>query len=163
MNRITIINGAFLAFCLVSLLALPAAAAQNGQEMNVKLPAIDQGLNDDFWTIHITHRLETFDMHVQHANDIIKILRDHDIDTTLMQGTLDTFAGKRGELETALENRDREALKTINTGLRELARQFFKEMRDAIREHYGATSAAGTAPTRGITGFTGADTGRAAV
>ena len=163
MNRTTIIKGAFLAICLVSLLALPAAAAQNGQGMNAKEQAIDPTLKDDLWTSHTTHRLAAFDMHVQHAKDIIGILNDHNIDTGMMQDTLDTFAGKRGELEAALKNRDREALKSINTELRELARQFFKEMRDAIRERYGATGAAGTAPTRGITGFMGADTGRAAV
>jgi DNA gyrase/topoisomerase IV subunit A len=102
-------------------------------------------------------------MHVQHANDVIKILKDHNIDTTCMQVTLDSFSGKRAELQTALKNRDNEALKTINTELRELAKQFFKEMRDAIREHYGATGTADTARTGGIAGMTGAGSGLAVV
>ncbi len=162
MNRTTIIKGAFLAFCLVSLLALPAAAAQNGQGMNAKEQAIDPTLKDDLWTSHTTHRLAAFDMHVQHAKDIIGILNDHNIDTGMMEVTLDKFANMRDELQAALDHHDREALKSINTELRELARQFFKEMRDAIREHYGATGAAGTERTGSMTGFTGAGTGRAA-
>jgi len=146
MNSTTLLKGTFLAFCLVSLLTLPAAAAQNGQGMDAKGQAIDQGLKENLWNNHITYRLQVFDMHLQHANDAIRILKDHDIDTTLMQGTLDTFSGKRAELQTAMENRNKEALKIINAELRELAKQFFKEMRCALREHYGATGAAGTAP-----------------
>lgn len=53
-------------------------------------------------------------MHVQHVNDAIRILKNH------------------------------------NAELRELAKQFFKEMRCAISEHYGATGAAGTAPATAL-------------
>jgi hypothetical protein len=84
MNSTTLLKGTFLAFCLVSLLTLPAAAAQNGQGMDAKGQAIDQGLKENLWNNHITYRLQVFDMHVQHANDAIRILKDHDIDTTLM-------------------------------------------------------------------------------
>jgi uncharacterized membrane protein (DUF106 family) len=59
-------------------------------------------------------------MNVQHGTDVIKILNDHNIDTTLMQSTLDEFSGKRSELQTALENQDKDALKRINAELKEL-------------------------------------------
>jgi hypothetical protein len=56
MNSATILKGAFLAFCLVSLLALPAAAAQTSQGMNAKAQVINQGLTDNLWNNHITSR-----------------------------------------------------------------------------------------------------------
>ena len=163
MNTTTILRGAFLALCLVSLLALPAAAAQNGQAMNGKANLIDQELKDDLWTNHVQYRLKAFDMHVQHGTDIIKILTDHNIDTRGMQGTLDTFSGKRSEFQTALENQDKEAVKKINDELRQLRQEFLKEMRDAIRNHYASTSAANTARTAGIAGMTAAGVGTAAL
>lgn len=160
MNTTTILRGAFLALCLVSLLALPAAAAQNGQAMNGKANLIVQELKDDLWTNHVQYRLKAFDMHVQHGTDIIKILTDHNIDTRGMQGTLDTFSGKRSEFQTALENQDKKAVKKINDELRQ---EFLKEMRDAIRNHYASISAANTARTAGIAGMTAAGVGTAAL
>ena len=128
--------------------------------MNGKANLIDQELKDDLWTNHVQYRLKAFDMHVQHGTDIIKILTDHNIDTRGMQGTLDTFSGKRSEFQTALENQDKEAVKKINVELRQ---EFLKEMRDAIRNHYASTSAANTARTAGIAGMTEAGVGTAAL
>lgn len=147
MNTRTILNGTFLAFCLVAMLVLPAAAAPAAQATNARANAIDQGLKDDLWNNHVQNRLAEFDMHVQHATSVIGILNKYGIDTTQMQSTLNTFSGKRTELQTALNNRDKEALKTINSELRELTKQFLKEMRDAIRDHYGKMKAAGSTGT----------------
>ena len=46
------------------------------------------------------------------------------------------ISGKRSALDTALTNRDREGLKTINAELRTLWKQFLTDIRDAIRAHY---------------------------
>lgn len=157
MNTKSILKGAFLAFCLIGMLALPAAATPvaqvNGQGMmNGKVNSIDDGLKEDLWNNHVQYRLKLFDMNVQHGTDVIKILNDHNIDTTLMQTTLDEFSGKRSELQTALENQDKDALKRINAELKELRQEFLKEMRDAIRAHYSAAGTAGTARATAVTG-----------
>jgi len=47
MNSKTIMKGAFLAFCLIGMLVLPAAAAPIGQATAGQTSAIDQGLKDD--------------------------------------------------------------------------------------------------------------------
>jgi len=147
MNTRTILKGTFIAFCLVAMLVLPAAAAPVAQGTNVKANAIDQGLKDDLWNNHIQNRLAEFDMHVQHATTVIGILNKYGVDTTQMQGTLDTFSGKRAELQTALTNKDKEALKTINSELRELRQEFLQEMKEAIRDHFGKVKAAASTGT----------------
>jgi hypothetical protein len=163
MNTKTILKGVFLAFCLIGMLVLPVAAAPAGQVvgqgmMNGKANSIDAGLKEDLWNSHMQYRLEAFDMHVQHGTDVIKILNDHNIDTTQMQVTLTTFSGKRSELVTALENQDKDALQKINAELKQLRQDFIKEMRDTIREHYSAvkavakTTTTGTISTAAITG-----------
>jgi hypothetical protein len=163
MNAKTIAKGAFLAFCLIGMLVLPASAAADGQgTVSVKATTIDQGLKDDLWNSHTQHRLEAFDMHVRHANDIIGILNSHGIDTSQMQATLAEISAKRPELQSALENRDKAALQKVNDELRQLAKEFLKEMRDAIRSHYAAGTA-GTASTTGIRGMTGTTEGIAAL
>lgn len=46
----TIIKGAFVAFCLFSILVLPTAAAPAGQATSSH--AIDQGFKGDLWNNH---------------------------------------------------------------------------------------------------------------
>ncbi len=138
MDRATIFKGALVAVCLTSMLVLPSAAAQNGRGMNGKSPAAatDPGLKENLWNSRMQYRLQVFDMHVQHAQDVIGILPTYNIDTMRMQGALFMFSGrKRTELRTALQNRNREARKAINAELTTVGDQFLKEMRDAIRDH----------------------------
>jgi hypothetical protein len=101
------------------------------------MSTVEQGLKDDLWANHQQYRLQAFDMNVQRATGVISILNQYGIDTTACTGTLSTIGSKRSSLETALTNKDREGLKTINADLKTLWKQFRTEMRDAIKEHYG--------------------------
>ena len=153
MNSQTILKGAFLAFCLIGMLVLPAAAAPAGQGVLGQKSAIDQGLKDDLWANHHQYRLQEFDLHVQRANSVIGILNKYSIDTTQMQATLTTISGERAALDTALTNKDKEGLKTINANLVSLWKQFAKERKDTVKAHYPATQVAPKAsasPSEGI-------------
>jgi hypothetical protein len=143
MNKNTILRSAFIAFCLIGMLVLPAAAAPAGQATGAKVSTVDQGLKDDLWANHQQHRLQRFDLNVQQAESVITILEKYNIDTTACQATLTTISSRRSGLEAALSSRDQTKLKTVNAELKTLRQQFRKEMRDAIKDHYGK-GAAGT-------------------
>ncbi|MDD1685081.1 MAG: hypothetical protein LUQ19_04225 [Methanoregula sp.] len=150
MNKMTITKSVFVTLCLIGMLILPAAAAQTGQAATVKGSAIDQGLKDDLWANYQQYRLQRFDLNVEQATGVITILEQYGIDTTACQNTLSTISSKRSDLETALSAQDRAKLKTVNAELRTLWKQFFKDVRDALSEHYG-----GRAAGRGLSGMAG--------
>lgn len=133
MKTTRLIAGALVACCLIGMLVLPASAAPDAKGTNIKAGKIDPGLQEDLIKTHIKNRLETFDLHVQHAKDIIDVLETHQIDTSRPQAILDQFVAMRPELERALTSHDREAVKTVNAKLAELTKQFFQAVRDAIR------------------------------
>jgi hypothetical protein len=137
MKAQTMLKGAFLTFCLIGMLAVPVAAAANGQGLNAQGPAIDQNLKDDLWANHHQNRLKEFDLHVQRAESVIGILDKYKIDTNKVQATLTTISGKRAALDDALTTKDREELKTINADLVSLWKQIRMEMRDSIKVNYG--------------------------
>ena len=147
MNKNTILKSAFIGFCLIGMLVLPAAAAPAGQGTTAKVSAVDQGLRDDLWANHQQYRLQAFDMNVQRATSVISILNKYGIDTTACTSTLSTISDKRSALETALTNKDKEGLKTVNADLKTLWQQFRTEMRDAIMDHYGRKAAGSSAAT----------------
>ena len=142
MSKNTILKSAFVAFCLIGMLVLPAAAAPAVQGTPA-ISNVEQGLRDDLWANHQQYRLQRFDMNVQQAESAITILGKYNIDTTACQVTLTTISGKRSALEAALSARDQAKLKTVNAELRTLWQQFRKEIRDAVRDHRGK-GAAGT-------------------
>ena len=142
MNSKTLMKGAFLALCLVGMIVLPAAATTAGQATTGQASVIDQGLK--------------FDLHVERANSIIGILDKYNIDTTQMQATLTTISGERAALDTALANRDKAGLKTINANLVSLWKQFAQEMKDSVKGHY---TAARVAAKTGVTGTGALTTG----
>jgi hypothetical protein len=146
MNKMTRIKSAFAALCLIGMLVLPAAAAQTGQAATAKGSAIDRSLRDNLWANHQQYRLQRFDLNVEQATGVIAILETYGIDTTTCQNTLTTISSKRSDLEAALSAQDRAKLRTVNADLRTLWKQFFKDLRDALREYYGGR-AAGTAPS----------------
>lgn len=143
MNKNTILRSAFIAFCLIGMLILPIAAAPAVQGTTAKVSTVDQGLKDDLWANHQQNRLETFDMHVRHAQSVISILDKYGIDTTACTSTLSTISGKRSELESALAHHDIQGLKTVNAELKTLWQQFIKNVRDAVMNHYGTRAASG--------------------
>jgi hypothetical protein len=140
MSKNTILRSAFVVFCLIGMLVLPAAAEPAGQG-TPSISITDQGLRDDLWANHQQYRLQRFDLNVQQAESVITILGKYKIDTTACRATLITISGKRSELETALSARDQAKLKTVNAELRTLWQQFRKEIRDVHRNHAGKGTA----------------------
>ena len=140
MKATRLIAGALPACCIIGMMVLPAPAASDVQGLNARAVKIDSGLQDDLWKTHAENRLEIFDMHVQHAKDVIDVLEAHQIDAGGPQAVLEQFAAMRPELEQALNNRDRDALKTVNAKLIELTRQFLQSVREAIRVSGGTAT-----------------------
>lgn len=136
MNTTSILKGAFAALCIISMMALPAAAAPL-TESTATAGTVEQGLRDDLWSNHMQYRLARFDMNVRQANGVIEILNKYGIDTTACEMTLSTISTKRAGLEAALEAQDRENLRTVNEELKTLWKQFLRDVRDAVRSHYG--------------------------
>lgn len=136
MNTTSILKGAFVAFCIISMLVLPAAAGPL-TESTATAGTVEQGLKDDLWSNHMQYRLARFDMNVRQANAVIGILNTYGIDTTVCETTLSTISTKRAGLEAALEAQDRGNLRTMNEELKTLWKQFLRDVRDAVRSHYG--------------------------
>jgi DNA integrity scanning protein DisA with diadenylate cyclase activity len=129
-------KGTILAFCLVGMLVLPAAASSGTSQGTNGNVIINNGLLTELWNNHVQYRLQEFDNHVQNANNIIAILGQYNIDTSQLQATLSTISGMRPELQTALQDHDTASLKTINAQLAELWKQFRTEKNEAIRNYY---------------------------
>jgi len=158
MNRTSILKGACVALCLIGMLVLPAAADPGSQIARLNRSVADPGLIDDLWTNHQNYRMQRFDTNVEQATGILAILDRYSIDSSGCRVTLSTITGKRADLETALIARDREKLKTVNAELKIHWKQFRKDMRDALRQHYGSRMA-GTALSdlTDVAGMAGAD------
>jgi hypothetical protein len=150
MNHTTLMKGALLAFCIIGMIVLPAAAAPSGQ--SAKTPVVDQALKADLWASHHTYRLQEFDSHVAQANNVIAILGKYSIDTTQEQATLASISSQRSALDTALTGKDTASLKTINANLASLWKQFGQETRDAVKAHAAAARAAAKAAKTGSAG-----------
>jgi hypothetical protein len=153
MNRNSIIKGAFIAFCLIGMLVLPAAAAPAGQMTASKGTVIDQGLKDDLWNNHKVNRLETFDTNVRHAESTLSILGHYGIDTSACQSTLSIIESRRSDLEAALTTHDRQKLNTVNAELKTLWQQFMKNVREALRSYYGPRAGISTGMEDAVAGF----------
>jgi hypothetical protein len=154
MNHKTLMKGALFAFCIIGVLVLPAAAA--GQAGTTS--GIDQGLKDDLWASHQTYRLQEFDNHVTQANTVIGILGKYNIDTTQEQATLANISSQRSALDTALTGKDQASLKTINTNLASLWKQFNQEIRGSVKAHAAAARAAAKAAKASAAGTTATTT-----
>lgn len=141
-----LLAGALMALCVIGMLALPASAAPlTTTGSPAKISTVDQGLKDELWASHMQFRLARYDMNVQQANAVMTILQKYTIDTTACQATLTTIEGKRADLQSALVSKDREKLKTVNEELKTLWKQFHKNLRDAVKSHYGRGNAGTTA------------------
>jgi hypothetical protein len=141
MNSTTILKGAFVAFCLIGMLVLPAAAAPGAQPGKMNGSVVDQELKEELWASHQQYRLSGFDTNIQRATGVITILGKYGVDTTGCQATLTTISGKRSALETALTSRDKESLRTVNEEIRTLWQQFRAGIKDALRNKYGSRAA----------------------
>ena len=148
---------ALLGLVLVAALVLPASAAQANGNAAGKAAKIDPQLKEDLWANHVQYRLQHFDLNIQRGESVIAILGKYGIDTTNPETTLATISGQRSALETALQNKDRDALKTINTNLASLWKQFAQEVKESIKSHY-KVGRAGSMTGSGVTPDTGSDT-----
>ncbi|MDD1656021.1 MAG: hypothetical protein LUO87_01415 [Methanomicrobiales archaeon] len=134
MNAPRTLAMATLALCLAGMLVLPAAAAPAANaERTGKMSTIDSGLRDDLWNVHRDFRLKIYELHVDKAGAVIGVLEEHGCDVTELNDILAQVKGQRDPLKEALENRDRNALKTINQELHRLWQEFRKGFRDCIR------------------------------
>ncbi len=126
-------SGALL--CLLAILAVPVSAAASGAgPAGPGSGRIDPGLKDALWSIHVQHRLYDFDWHIDAASDAITTLDDYGYDTAELSGILDTINGTRTTLSDALNDRDRAALKDVNTDLRMLWKEYRQELRQLLKE-----------------------------
>jgi hypothetical protein len=125
-----IMAGALL--CLIGILAMPAAAFNPwANRATSDTGSIDADLKEELWAIHVNHRLARYDLNVQTAGDVIGTLNAHGYDTGNMSATLDTIGGEREALSSALQTRDRTALRDINQdllGLWKNLRQQFRQL-----------------------------------
>jgi uncharacterized protein YpuA (DUF1002 family) len=76
MSKNTILRSAFVLFCLIGMLVLPAAAAPAAQG-TPSISTTDQGLKDDLWANHQQYRLQRFDMNMQQAESVITIIEKY--------------------------------------------------------------------------------------
>ena len=130
-----------LALCLVGMLVLPAAAAQAASAGQAgKMGKVDPALKDDLWTVHKNYRLKIYDLHVEKAGAVITVLENHQCDVTGLNSILGEINSQREPLKTALDNKDRDALKTVNKELKDLWQEFRKGVRDSIRACSGTPS-----------------------
>lgn len=131
-KRTVLIAG--LLFCLVGLLILPAAAAVvGGESAGQGEGAIDQELKDELWNIRVQHRLFDYENHIDAAADAIEVLERYGYDTSGLSATLGEISAQHDALETALNAKDREGLKSINADLRHLWNEYRQEFKQLLR------------------------------
>jgi hypothetical protein len=138
MRRRTMIRRSILVtgvlFCLIGMLVLPAAAVATGGGSVVSGEgAIDPELKDELWGIHVQHRLDVYERNVQAAGDAIEALGRYGYDTIELSDTLDEISENHDPLAAALNDRDREELKSINADLRHLWKEYRQEFRQLLK------------------------------
>jgi hypothetical protein len=141
MNAPHTLAKALLALCLIGMIVLPAAAAPSANaERTGKMSKVDPGLQDDLWNVHKDYRLKIYGLHVEKAQAVTGVLEEHGCDVTGLNDILARVEEQREPLTTALADKDRDALKTINPELHRLWQEFRKEVRETIRECSGTQS-----------------------
>ncbi len=115
--------------CMVGMLVLPVSAAIGQPSGN----PINESLKNDLWNVHAHHRLAAFENNVNSTGGAIAVLNQYNYDTTILGAIHKNISGKHDALQTALQNEDRDQLRTINTELKGQWKDFGKEMRQLIR------------------------------
>lgn len=124
--------GAAALICLICILVVPVAAVPSGTGP-AGSASIDPGLKEELWTVHAEHRLDSFDRNIEAAGDAIAALDAYAYDTTKLSGILDSISAQRSVLSAALDGRDRDALKDVNSGLRQLWKDYRYELRQLLK------------------------------
>ena len=139
---------AILGLVLIAALVLPASAAQVNGNGNAYGNAgkIDTGLKDDLWAVYGQYRLQVYDTRVQGANAVVTVLGNHGCPTTDLTATVASIENERSPLSTALTDKDRTALRTVNQDLVKLWKQFAKQARASVK---GCSTQAGNAAPGG--------------
>jgi hypothetical protein len=128
MKRIHIL-AAIALIGLAAIMALPAGALPNASQR----AAIDPGLKDELWNIHTGHRLDRFDNNVEAAREAVGAVERYGYDGSNLSATVDAISGHRDDLAAALKDRDREELRSINTDLISLWKDFRQGMKQLLR------------------------------
>jgi hypothetical protein len=87
-------------------------------------------LEDTYWSTRQTNELASFDLYVEKAGNVLTSLSAKGYDTNLPQATLDSIRAKRGELQSALQARDRGTLQSIQQSILILSQQLSQQVRD---------------------------------
>ena len=79
MKRTTLLGLIVLGIVVTAMLAMPAAAAPKTQgthtlRTSVNVSALDPGLKNDLWNLHVGGRLARFDLNVKQGTDTIALL-----------------------------------------------------------------------------------------
>ena len=127
MKRIYILAVAAL-IGLVAVFALPATALAPA----AGTAGIDPGLKEELWTIHTQHRLDRFDGNVEAAGEAIAALERYGYETSGLSATVDDISGHRDSLATALKDKDREELRSVNKELFSLWKDFRQETKQLL-------------------------------
>jgi hypothetical protein len=123
--RYILAAGALL--CLLAVLAVPVTALAPAAG-TVERATIDPGLKEELWTVHAEHRLHRFDGNVEAAGKTIEALEKHGYDASGLSTTLDAINGNRDVLAGALQDRNREELRSVNADLFSLWNDFRQGM-----------------------------------
>ena len=87
-------------------------------------------LKDAYWTTVRNNSLETFDMRVERAQEVLNKISDNGYDIVAAQAKLDEIKGKRSGLESALEAKNNAQIRQRNTEILNLS----KELRQIVRD-----------------------------
>ncbi len=116
---------------LVAVFALPAAAL--APATGTEKAGIDPGLKEELWNIHTAHRLDRFDGNVEAAGKAIAALEKYGYDVTGLSATIDAISMNRDSLASALKDKDREELRSINKELFSLWKDFRQETKQLLK------------------------------
>lgn len=118
---------------LIAAFVLPASAAPVTHAQSGAAVRVNKTLRNELWDARTDYRLRIFDAHVDLAGDVIKILNKHDYETDQLSAILAQIEENRTALKSALEDHNRQELRSINMELRSLWVEFLKTIRNIIR------------------------------
>ena len=81
-------------------------------------------MKDALWLARDTARLTVFNTHSQKRDELIAGLSAQGVDTSIAQKIADQIDAERSDLKTALFAKQNGAIQNVNSGLKDLNRQF---------------------------------------
>lgn len=127
------ITGILIAFCLLATIVTPAIAVSNENGRWKNGGTINEGMKNDLWNLHIKYRILFFQLRQERAEAMIDVLEDHGCDVGTLPTDLQEIEAYEKKLEDALNDHDWKGLRTINHELKDLWKDFRKEVKESIR------------------------------